>query len=149
MSCPVHSRRTCRLGTEKSRRRRWCGLRDESVSVAESCGDYDIHGGQYKRVRKDKGSLAFRILSLKLTILTVSRTIRALPSWICTTAPGNDFSDRRETEAIVQTDVHICAACTRLTICLSSTSGIAVGFRAVWEVTCWCAYRCHSPQEAS
>lgn len=99
----------------KSLRRSWCGLGDGSVSIDYSCANYDIDYLQDKRKRGDKETLAFRTLSLKRTILAISRAFTALPTSICASSPGNDFIARLgETEAVIQTDVEICAACARL-----------------------------------
>ena len=85
------------------------------MSVDESCANYDIDGGQDRRERGNKEKLRFCTLSLKRTVLTRPRAFTALPTSIYASASGNDFIARLgETEAVIQTDVEICAACARL-----------------------------------
>ena len=85
------------------------------MSVDKSCTNYEIERGRDKRERGNKETLALRTLSLKLTVLTISRALTALPTSICASASGNDFIARLgETEAVIQTDVEIWAACARL-----------------------------------
>ena len=85
------------------------------MSVDESCANYNIDGEQDKRERGNKEAPPFRTLSSKHTVLTIPRAFTALPTSICACASGNDFIARLgETEAVIQTDVEIRAACARL-----------------------------------